>query len=117
MLQVHTCVSVHCDQCGDALGSPTGLPAHYRTENAALHAATAQRWRVGPSGQWWCSACAPALTCRTQGHQFSTWRHPLTADGQPAPSQYRHCRRCCRHESRPATPRLIESADPAEGMA
>jgi hypothetical protein len=35
MLQVHTHVSVHCGQCGDALGSP-GFEAHYPTEAAAL---------------------------------------------------------------------------------
>jgi hypothetical protein len=35
MVQVHTCVSVHCDQCGDSLGDP-GFEAHYPTENAAL---------------------------------------------------------------------------------
>ena len=30
MIQLHTCVSVHCDQCGDALGSPahTGALPH-----------------------------------------------------------------------------------------
>ena len=38
MIQRHTCVSVHCDQCGDALGSPE-FEAHYRTERAALRAA------------------------------------------------------------------------------
>jgi hypothetical protein len=102
MIQVHTCVSVHCDQCGDALGGP-GFQAHYRSENAALDAATAHGWRIGPDRQWWCSACAPALICQTEGHQYSPWRHPRIRNGHPAPSQYRHCRRCCRHESRPAT--------------
>ncbi len=104
MLQVHTCVSVHCDQCGDALGGPA-FQAHYRTEKAALDAAAAQRWRLGPGRRLLCSACAPVLTCEAQGHEFSAWRHPITSDGQPASSQYRHCWRCCRHESRPATPR------------
>ena len=33
MLQVHTCVSVHCDRCRDALGGPL-VQAHYRTEKA-----------------------------------------------------------------------------------
>jgi hypothetical protein len=28
MVQVHTCVSVHCDQCRGSLGSP-GFEAHY----------------------------------------------------------------------------------------
>jgi hypothetical protein len=102
MIQVHTCVSVHCDQCGDTLGGPAH-PVHYPTENAALHHATADGWRISPEGQWWCSACAPALTCRTQGHQFSPWRHPHTRNGRPAPSQYRYCQLCCALESRPAT--------------
>ncbi len=113
MIQRHTCVSVHCDQCRDALGSPA-FQAHYRSENAALDAAAAQRWRVGPGRRLLCSACAPVLTCEAQGHEFSEWRHPVTADGQPAASEYRHCRRCCRHESRPATLRLTESTDPGE---
>jgi hypothetical protein len=55
-----------------------------------------------PGQQWWCSACAPALICQTEGHQLSPWRHPFTAGGHPAPSEHRHCWRCCRHESRPA---------------
>ena len=41
MVRVHTCVSVHCDQCGDALGDP-GFEAHYPTEDAALDAAAAE---------------------------------------------------------------------------
>jgi hypothetical protein len=102
MIQAHTCVSVRCDQCGDALGHPTHT-MHFRTTNAAMTAATADGWRIGPDGQWWCTVCAPALTCQTEGHQFSPWRHPHTRNGYPAPSAYRHCRRCCRHESRPAT--------------
>jgi hypothetical protein len=111
MLQVHTCVSVHCDQCGDALGCDQcgdalgGLAhtVHYRTENAALAAAIAEGWRIGPDGHWSCSACAPALICQVDGHQFSSWRCPHTRNGRPAPSEYRYCRRCCALESRPAT--------------
>jgi hypothetical protein len=52
MVQVHTCVSVHCDQCGDSLGSP-GVEAHYLTEDAALDAAAAEGWRVSPGGRLW----------------------------------------------------------------
>lgn len=111
MIQVHTCVSVHCDQCRDALGSPE-CERHYRTENAALDAAAADGWRIDRGGRWWCSACAPALICQVEGHQLSAWRHPVTATGHPAPSEYRHCRRCCRHESRPATPRLSNGGGP-----
>jgi hypothetical protein len=115
MVQVHTCVSVHCDQCGDSLGDP-GFEAHYPTENAALDAATADGWRVGPGGRLWCSACAPVLVCEAEGHEFSEWRHPVTLDGHPAASEYRHCRRCCRHEPRPAT--WLLTADPdAEEVA
>jgi len=113
MLQVHTCVSVHCDQCGDALGSP-GFEAHYPSEDTALDAATTESWLVGPGGRLWCSACAPVLTCEAEGHQFSGWRHPLTRDGQPASSEYRHCRRCCLHESRPAE-WLISRSTPGGG--
>jgi hypothetical protein len=49
MLQVHTCVSVHCGQCG---ASPAGLgfQAHHPTETAALDAASAAGWVVGPGG-------------------------------------------------------------------
>jgi hypothetical protein len=101
MLQVHTCLSVHCDQCGDALGSPL-VEAHYRTENTARNATAAEGWRDGPGRRLLCSACAPILTCEIWGHEFSAWRHPVTPSGQPGPSEYRHCWRCCRHESRPA---------------
>lgn len=102
MLQLHTCVSVHCDQCGDALGAPL-VEAHYRTENTAQNAAAAEGWRTGPGPRLLCSACSPVFTCELWGHEFSAWRHPVTPGGQPAPSEYRHCWRCCRHESRPAT--------------
>jgi hypothetical protein len=116
MVQVHTCVSVHCAQCGDALGDP-GFEAHYPTEDAALDAAAARGWRVGPGGRLWCSACGPVLTCDAEGHEFTEWcpaflderqellTHPghdaaATAEGQPVSREYRYCRRCCLHESR-----------------
>lgn len=102
MLQVHTCVSVHCDQCDYALGSLTGT-MHFRTEKAAINAALAEGWRIGTGEQWWCPACAPALICQAEGHLFTPWRHPHTRTRRPAPSEYRYCRRCCELESRPAT--------------
>jgi hypothetical protein len=102
MLQVHTCVSVHCDQCGNSPDGP-GFEAHWPTENAALDAAAAGGWLVGPGGRLWCSACGPVLTCQAHGHEFSQWRRPSTPDGHPADSEYRHCRRCCLHDSRTAS--------------
>jgi hypothetical protein len=109
MLQVHTCVSVHCDQCGDSPPGP-GFEAHYPTEDTALDAATAQGWLVGPSGQWWCSACGPVLICEGQGHDFTPWHRGCTDEtevvlgaGGGAVSEYRYCRRCCLHEARPIT--------------
>jgi hypothetical protein len=100
MVQVHACVSVHCGQCGNALGSP-GFEAHYPTEAAALDAADAGGWLVD-RGRLWCSACGPVLTCEAEGHEFSEWRRPVVAHGRPANSEYRHCRRCCLDESRRA---------------
>ncbi len=100
MLQVHTCVSVHCDQCGDSPGSP-GSEAHWPTEDAALDAAAAEGWLVGPGGRLRCSACALAPACEVEGHEFTPWRHPRTERGELLGGrQYRHCRRCCAHESR-----------------
>ena len=99
MVQVHTCVSVHCDQCGDSLGSP-GFEAHYPTEGAALDAAAAEGWLVGPGGRLWCSACGPVLTCEAEGHQFIPWQPGVTAERHAGGSEYRYCRRCCLHESR-----------------
>lgn len=117
MVQVRTCVSVHCDQCGDTLGGPE-FQAHYPTEDAALDAAAAQGWRVGPGGRLWCSACGPVLTCAAEGHEFTPWRAVLigvdefpellagtehtaaSAAGHPVSREYRYCRRCCLHESR-----------------
>jgi hypothetical protein len=102
MVQVHTCVSVHCDQCGDSPGSPW-FEAHWPTEDVAVDAAAAEGWLVGPGGWLWCSACGSVLMCEAESHDFSAWRHPVTSSGQPAgSSEYRHCRRCCLHESRPA---------------
>jgi hypothetical protein len=114
MLQVHTCVSVHCDQCRGSLGGPR-FEAHFATEDAALDAAAAEGWLVGPGGRLWCSACGPILTCEAEGHEFSPWRLPL--------SEYRHCRRCCLEESRPAwrstgsDPRRSKSAAAARTVA
>jgi hypothetical protein len=99
MLQLSTCVSVRCDQCGQRPGDE----AHYLTEDAALDAAAADGWRIGPGGQLWCSACATVLICEAEGHEFSAWRHPVTSDGHPALSEYRHCRQCCLVDSRPAS--------------
>jgi hypothetical protein len=110
MLQVHTCVSVHCGQCG---ASPAGLgfEAHYPTETAALDAASAAGWVVDPGGQLWCSACGPVLECEAEGHQFSPWL-PARRD-VAAGREYRHCRRCCLHESRPAA--LLVGSSPGRG--
>lgn len=96
MIQVHTCVSVHCAQCGNALGIP-GFEAHYPTEDTALDAAATAGWVVAPGGRLWCSACGPVLTCEAEGHQFSDW---CPNPGSPGGRQYRYCRRCCLHESR-----------------
>jgi hypothetical protein len=101
MLQAHTCLSVHCDQCGHILGR-SERALHFRTHSAAINAAMADRWQVGPNGQWWCPVCAPALICRTKGHQFTPWRSPQTSGERPAPSEYRYCRRCCVLQDRPA---------------
>jgi hypothetical protein len=103
MIQVQTCVSVHCDQCGHILGLPERA-WHFRTEGAAINAAMTDRWRIGPDGQWWCAVCAPVLICRAQGrHQFTPWRRPQRRGECPAPSEYRYCRRCCVLEDRPVT--------------
>lgn len=102
MIRLHTCVSVHCDQCGDALGSPE-CEEHYRSERAALDAATAERWRAGTAGRLVCPACAPILVCEVEGHPFSPWRRPMWPDGLVTLSEYRYCWRCCELESRPIT--------------
>lgn len=103
MIQVHTCVSVHCDQCGHILGRAGGA-CHFGTDSAAINAATTEGWRIDADGQWWCSVCAPALICRAEGrHQFTPWRRPQTGGERPALSEYRYCRRCCVLEDRPVT--------------
>jgi hypothetical protein len=88
MIQVHTCVSVHCDQCGDSLGSP-GVEKHFATDDAALNTAAAEGWLVGPGGRLWCSTCGPVLTCEAEGHEFSSWRWPVISSGQLAWSEFR----------------------------
>jgi hypothetical protein len=99
MVQVHTCVSVHCDQCRDALGGP-GFEVHYPTEDSALDAAATQGWVVGPGGRLWCSACGPVLVCEAEGHEFSDWHAPYVSRGLVDGGEYRYCRRCCLLESR-----------------
>lgn len=103
MLQAHSCVSVHCDQCGYILGRPAGA-RHFRTDSAAINAAATEGWRIDTEGQWWCAVCAPALICRAEGrHQFTPWRRPQLGDERPAPTEYRCCRRCYALEDRPST--------------
>src|SRR5205823_1161205 len=109
MLQLHTCVIVRCDQCEDSVGRH----AHYATEDAALDAAAAEGWQVGPGGRFWCPACATVLTCEIEGHEFSAWQRPVTSNGQPALSEYRHCQRCCLVDSRPT--RSLVGSVPARG--
>ena len=58
MVQVHTCVSVQCDQCGLSLGSPY-YEAHYPTEDAALDAAESAGWVCGPGAGGGVPAAAP----------------------------------------------------------
>lgn len=111
MIQVHTYVSVHCDQCDQAIGR-LGRARHFRTEHAAITAATAARWRIGPDGLWWCSLCAPALICQAQGHHFTPWCSPQIPGGRPAPSEYRYCRRCCVLEDRPITGKGRDGGEP-----
>jgi hypothetical protein len=110
MGQMYAWMDVHCAQCGDR---PTILDgeAYWPPEDAALAAAAAEGWRVGPGGRLWCSACAPMLTCEAEGHEFGGWRRPVTRDGRPASSEYRHCRRCCVCESRLAA---LQAADVTE---
>jgi hypothetical protein len=115
MVQVHTCVSVHCDQCGDSLGSPA-FEMHFATKDAALDAAAAEGWLIGPGGRLWCSACGPVLTCEAEGHEFSPWRLPVIPGGRLALSEFRHCRRCCLEESCPFEWLLIFS-DPRQGKS
>lgn len=109
MVQVHTCVSVRCDQCAQALGSP-GFEAHYSTESAALDAAVTEGWQVGPGGRLWCSACGAVLTCEDEGHQFTGWQPSTTRGGDATGGGYRYCRRCCLHESRALALTSVELA-------
>jgi hypothetical protein len=129
-VQVYTCVSLQCAQCGQALGSPE-FEAHYPSEETALEAAVAAGWVEGPSGRWWCSCCGPVLECETEGHVFTEWQPLLSPindeptavetaaregdspgpaeaaageQGDPVGRAYRYCRRCCLHESRSAWP-------------
>ena len=99
MVQVHTCVSVHCGQCGDSLGSP-GFETHFATEDAALQAAAAAGWLAGPGGRLWCSACGPVLRCEADGHEFSPWRRAAYSDQRLVLREHRLCLRCCLHETR-----------------
>lgn len=99
MVQVHTCVSIHCHQCAQPLGAPE-FEAHYPTETAALDAAQTAGWLPGPGETWWCSACGPVLVCEAEGHQFTPWKPADAAESRWVGREYRYCSRCCLHESR-----------------
>jgi hypothetical protein len=117
MLQTLTCVSVHCDQCGDSPYSPgPDLEAHWPSEDAALTAAAAAGCHVGHRPpRLLCRDCGTVLRCEARGHEFTGWRRcrceQLVAAHRAGPGgvcamALRYCLRCSVLESRPEVPLL-----------
>ncbi len=108
MLQVRTCVIVHCDQCGAACWDGRDYEPHWPTEEAALAEVAAEGWYV-EDPRLLCPDCGAVLTCEAVGHEFTDWQpcrceqrvaaHPPGPDGRCG-VEFRHCERCCLHESR-----------------
>ena len=98
MVQVHTCVSVHCGQCG---AGPAGLgfEAHYPTEDRG-----ARRGRFGGLGGR--SGWTVVVLGLRSGAGVRGRRSPVqpVATGSAGcgcwGAAYRLCWRCCLHESR-----------------
>jgi len=111
MLQTQTCVSVHCDQCGDSPHSPyPDLEAHWPTADAALTAAAAAGWHVDELPRLWCRDCQTVLRCEAREHEFTAWRRcrceQLIPPHRAGPGglcgvELRYCVRCSVLESRP----------------
>lgn len=102
MVRVHTCVSVHCDQCADTPGGPE-FEAHYPDGAAALDAAMAAGWHITRDGRLLCSTCGPVLVCEAVGHVFGPWRSLTAPSPEVRRREYRVCLCCCLYESRPPT--------------
>lgn len=114
-LQTGLCVGVRCEGCTQALTTPTGHPAHYPSQGTAAGTATQAGWRATQGGAWFCPVCAPVLTCRAHGHEFTPWRlvRLTTAEdpqdelvvrrgtlvATPLLRAYRSCHRCGAHQS------------------
>ena len=110
MLQTRTCVTAHCDQCGATPDTDEYEP-HWPTENDALEAAEAAEWYTEDLPRLLCAGCHAVLSCEGTGHEFTGWRRCRCAQRVPAHppgpgglcgTQFRCCRRCGVHESRPA---------------
>lgn len=99
MLQVTTCLTVHCDQCGCGFDDWDYEP-HFTIEADALMVAEAEGWQT-VDGRLLCDACATVLVCERDGHAFTAWRRSVWPG-----REYRWCGSCELHESR-------FSADPA----
>lgn len=110
MLQTHSCVTAGCDQCGQDCFDDRDYQPHWPTEAAALAELATAGWQVS-GARLVCRHCAAVLACRTNGHQFSSWRdclcgrsipgHPGGPDASCA-VQWRWCERCGHAEDRPA---------------
>jgi len=118
MLQTRTCVSVHCDQCGDSPYRPgPDLEPHWPSEDAALTAAAAAGWHLGDHPpRLLCRDCGTILTCQARGHEFTGWRRcrceQLIPAHRPAVGglcamALRYCLRCSVLESHHAPAQAV----------
>lgn len=65
MIKTYSCISLHCDSCGDSMGDD--YTEHFNSQaEAEEQAVDAYEWRVTRDGQVFCRACeykAPTCTC------------------------------------------------------
>lgn len=71
MFKTHTCISLHCDGCGEAVDNDGGI-AHYETndQRRAFEEAEACDWHVLRDGRVYCTATKceaqlPACVCES----------------------------------------------------
>ncbi|MGW4395528.1 hypothetical protein ACWEHA_09590 [Amycolatopsis nivea] len=89
-----------CRACGVCPGEDSdGFRWHCTDIASAVAALTESGWQVTPDGLV-CDQCTARAECETRGHDWGDW-YPSQLRRQ-GPSEFRICRRCTAHDTRPA---------------
>lgn len=88
--QNHSCISIHCSDCGADLGDEESTP-HYPSTDTAITAATRAGWLVADGLMITCTRCTNLRCCTALGHSWPDQPDFVS----PAGLEYRYCQRDC----------------------